>query len=449
MAETTQTQASEVRLFNSTVGSNSRFAGIGKASTYASYRDKLRSVAANGNLFGDFINTMFLKVSTTLVSTALFSTIFDRFRIAQGSDVGSVIEEVFVGAVTAQQYSQDVSAAEYIQTKYPKIYTTYHTITRKQVYKFTINTNQLRTQVQSGSTLTDISARIIEAAKVSNTRDEYKAIVNLITDSYHAGDIQLAEVGDTTTADGARDFSILARAVYELMDGENRYNTAGVINSTFGEKSLIVDPYAKATMDVKVLANAFNRNDASPYGSILTLNQTWSDPNIVGLMLKDEWLVIANNTFDIRSQENYMTMGVHYALHVWDVIAKSPFQPAVMFVHEVPKDQRVRLIPEDQLVGVGNLKGDTKSTGLILQEAIGLKDHPASGAWTYTVDTATSTNITKFVPTILDNVLTVTLSENIDPEDSAEIVITATPAEGVNAAVVQTVVLATGKDSYN
>lgn len=431
MATSKVSQVAEVRLLNAAItGANkytpegAQLAKIGKATSYADFKDKMNLIAQSDRLLGEFVRTMFYKVSASYVSSKSFDAVFGKFR-RQISDIGMAIEETFVNFIKPVDYEAQVTPEQFMAVKLPDIRTTYHSINRQVKYPFTIGESQIKQQIQEGATLTTIVQGIMESATISNEADEQDIIEAMIIDAYEKQEVYMVAVGDIQTQAGVNKLSTYARSMFAQLGGRNRFNQLGVTNAQANApKSIILDADGNASMDVNLLANAFNLTKAEIEQTKIVLPSIWKDENIVALLAVDDWFVIANNKFEMASWFNPETLMTNYYLHVWETISRSPYAGAVLFVKELPKGAEARLIADEVFLPIGKLAGTTASTDIMIQASKGFK--LPEGDWTFTAEVADGAD--KFTATMEANKLTVALKDNVAPRTSARIVITATPA---------------------
>ena len=154
---------------------------------------------------------------------------------------------------------------------------------------------------------------------------------------------------------------------------KTKYNVAGVATkSDKSEQYLIVNADFDATMDVEVLATAFNMEKAEFMGhkvlvdsfgdlDIDRLNELFKDdPNymeiseddlsklddIPAILVDENWFMIFDNFQSFT--ENYNGQGLYWNLfyHVWKTFSVSPFANNALFVAGTPTVTSVTVSPK-------------------------------------------------------------------------------------------------------
>ena len=442
-------QIAETRLFNAAIAEANQYspegaqlAKLGKATSYSSFQAKMDLISKSDKLLGEFVRTMFYKVSASYVSSKSFDSVFGKFR-RQIGDIGAAIEETFVNFIKPVDYESQVTPEQFMSVKLPDIRTTYHEINRQVKYPFTINDSLIKQQIQAGETLSTIVQGIMESATVSNEADEQDLIEGLIIDAYAKNEVYMVAVGDIDTREGVDKFSKYVRSMFAQLGGRNRFNQLGVTNAQAkSPKTIVMDADVNASKDVLQLANVFNMSKAELGQSEIVLPSTWKIDNFVAFLSVDDWFVIANNKFEMTSWFNPETLNTNYYLHVWETISRSPYAGSVLFVKTLPKGSEARLIADQVFLPIGKLADAKASTELYVQESKGNK---IDKAVKWTMKAVVADGADKFDAAIVDNVLTVSLKSNTQPRQSARIVVTATPAPDAGLTPLTTTVWVTAQ----
>ena len=86
-----------------------------------------------------------------------------------------------------------------------------------------------------------------------------------------------------------------------------------------------------ATIDVDVLAAAFNMDKAKFMGRVVIVDG-FKNEGIYGVIADESWLQIYDNLFQMEEFYNARVMAWNQYLHVWGTFAICPFANAVMLV---------------------------------------------------------------------------------------------------------------------
>ena len=165
---------------------------------------------------------------------------------------------------------------------------------------------------------------------------------------------------------------------YEFMS--SKYNLAGV--QTFSKKAdqyLLINSKFDATMDVEVLASAFNMDKAEfagkrvlvdSFGSldIARLNVLFADDPtyteisetdlkaldaIPCILVDKDWFMIFDNFYNFTEQYNGEGLYWNYWYHVWKTFSVSPFANNALFIPGTPAVTSVVVSPATATVKAG------------------------------------------------------------------------------------------------
>ena len=161
----------------------------------------------------------------------------------------------------------------------------------------------------------------------------------------------------------------------------SKNNLAGVMNHTpKQEQYLLVNSQFDATMNVEVLASAFNMDRAEFDGhhvlvdsfgdlDIERLNILFADDPtyttiskeelealdaIPCVMVDSDWFMIFDNYQNFTEQYNGEGLYWNYWYHVWKTFSVSPFSNNALFVAGVPAVEKVTVTPSTATVSVGD-----------------------------------------------------------------------------------------------
>lgn len=376
------------------------------------------AISAYPVFLNDFLNSVINKVGTSYVNSPNFSNPLSNFKRAS-NEYGDRIEEIFVGLTQARLYDANNSAADLFSNEVPDVQAAYHPLNRRENYKATIFDNQVKQAFTSIEGVQSLVDRLLGVLPTSNERDEYEYMKLLLSSAYTANDFYLVEVGDITTEQGLKKFITKARMYSKLAGFVNTYNTYGVQNTTaIDNLNIIMDAETNATADVEVLAKAFNMEKSMFLGKQHVIDR-FDDDNIVAVMLADDWFVVADNTREMRSQQDASAMKTNYWLHVWQHISRSPFATSVCFVKSIPEEmkRRLTLTPPCFVLGGDNPDSVEMEAQVLANDAIGIDEV----AYTFTAKCSSS----NFTASVKDNKITVTRKESADFGEICEVTVTA------------------------
>ena len=185
--------------------------------------------------------------------------------------------------------------------------------------------------------------------------------------------------GDSTMHDYASHFKGVSNDIEFL---STKYNLAGVhTHSLKPSQHIIINSKFDASMDVMVLATAFNMDKAEfmgrrhlvdSFGALDTdrLDILFKDdPNYVkpssaeltaldsipAIIVDEDFFVIVDNLIEFTEQYNGEGLYWNYFYHTWKTFAVSPFANAVVFVPATPSVTSVAVTPSTATAGAGDI----------------------------------------------------------------------------------------------
>ena len=250
----------------------------------------------------------------------------------------------------------------------------------QKYYKTTIQNDQLRQAFLSWQGITDLIAKIVDAMYTGANYDEFQTMKYML--AKHILDGRMYPVTIPTVSDAnMKTIVSTIKGVsnnYEFMS--SKYNLAGV--QTFSKKAdqyLLINSKFDATMDVEVLASAFNMDKAEfagkrvlvdSFGSldIARLNVLFADDTtyteidsedlkaldaIPCILVDKDWFMIFDNFYNFTEQYNGEGLYWNYWYHVWKTFSVSPFANNAIFIPGTPAVTSVTVSPANATVKAG------------------------------------------------------------------------------------------------
>ena len=247
---------------------------------------------------------------------------------------GTTVEEIALGLIEDTGY--DPNGTDLLKQEPSDVYSAFHEINRKAKYPLTISHQELKNAFLSEFGLNELVARKLTKLVQSDAYDEYRAILNLITDADAKGDMFRVK---TSFADAEnpsdvelKKLSVKIRTYAKKMAlaFTTLYNAKGI--PTVSKKEdlvLITTPEVIAALDVSVLADAFNLDRADFASRVIEVDEL---PEGVYAVLADKSLfVIIDRLFQIEEFRNGANLTTTYFFHHHQVISRSPYAQAVVF----------------------------------------------------------------------------------------------------------------------
>lgn len=309
-----------------------------------------------------FLDALVNRIGLVIISNRLYSNPWAAFK--RGIlEYGETIEELFVNIVEAKQFDPDTAENTLFKREKPDVRSAFHTLNYQKFYKTTISEEQLRTAFLSFEGVSDLISKIIETLYTSANYDEFLMMKYLVVKNIllgHFYPVTIPQVSRETSTD----IVIAMKNISEQATFMNTtYNETGV--ATYSDKDsqyFIFNTEFLSTIDVDVLARAFNLEYAQLMGHTVSINSfTFSGleeqrlinllyPNeadrpdslftademailekVPGVMIDKDWLMIFDNLILMKQVENGEGLYWNYVLHNWKTFSHSPFNTAIGF----------------------------------------------------------------------------------------------------------------------
>lgn len=290
----------------------------------------------------EFIGNLINRIGLTIVRNKSFSNPLALFKKGD-MPLGTDIQDIYTNPAEAQQYSiSDTAASKLLAITDPDTKVAYYSRNRQDRYEKTITKVALQAAFTSWDKFEDYVTSISQSLYSGAYIDEFKLTKTLIDGAYANGKVITKVVDDPTTETGAKAFIKQARAIYQKMqfpgtelNAYSKFQNDGAVTTWTDPDRLVFITTADimATIDVDVLASAFNMGKADFLGRVVIVDK-FEHENIYGVLCDSAWIQIYDNLFKAEEFYNPAIMAWNEYLHVWGTFAICPFANAVMFVAE-------------------------------------------------------------------------------------------------------------------
>ena len=341
--------------------------------------DSLDSVRAIGSILmeypalqNEFLNALVNRIGRVIVTSKMFSNPWNIFKKGM-LEFGETIEEVFVELAKPFEYDPAVAEDEVFKREIPDVRASFHILNYQKFYKTTVQREQLRQAFLTWDGVTDLITKIINSMYTGANYDEFLVMKYLVAVNILNGRLKAVQIADTSNPANLKSAVGSIKAVSNGMEFmTTNYNVAGV--HTFTEKTdqyIILTSDFDATIDVEVLASAFNMDKATFMGKRVLVDSFGNidsdrldllfrdDPNYVPLtsaeltalatipavLVDKDWFMILDNLLEFTDQYNGQGLYWNYWLHVWKTLSVSPFSNAAVFVQGAPAITSVTVSP--------------------------------------------------------------------------------------------------------
>lgn len=346
--------------------------------------DSIREIGAiimdNANLQNEFLNALVNRIGRVLISSKMYDNPWAMFKKGM-LEFGETIEEIFVNIAKPFQFDPAVAESEVFKREIPDVIAAFHIMNYQKFYKTTISNDQLRQAFLSWEGITDLIAKIVNAMYTGANYDEFQTMKYMLAKHILNGRMYPVTI-PTVSAENMKSIVSQIKGVsntFEFMS--DKYNVSGV--QTFTEKKdqyLLINSNFDATMDVEVLASAFNMDKAEFMGQrvlvdsfgnldIARLNLLFKDDSTYTEISKNElealdkipcvlvdkdWFMIFDNFYNFTEQYNGQGLYWNYFYHVWKTFSVSPFANNALFIPGTPTVTSVTVSPDTATVKAGN-----------------------------------------------------------------------------------------------
>lgn len=330
-------------------------------------------------LQNEFLSALVNRIGRVLITSKSYDNPWAVFKKGL-LEFGETVEEIFVNIAKPFEYDPAVAESKVFAREIPDVRAAFHILNYQKFYKATIQNEQLRQAFLSWDGITDLISKIVEAMYTGANYDEFQTMKYMVAKNILNGRLNAVQI-PTVSEQNMKSIVGTVKGVsnnYEFMS--NKYNVAGVATySTKDDQYFIIDSNFDASMDIEVLASAFNMDKASfsghrvlidSFGELDTdrLNLLFAnDPNYVPLTSEEltalkaipavlvdrQWFMVFDNMLNFTEQYNGEGLYWNYWYHTWKTFSVSPFANASVFVPGVPSVTSVTVSPESATISPG------------------------------------------------------------------------------------------------
>ena len=292
------------------------------------------------DLANEFTSMLINKVAYTDVHNKVFKNPLAIFKKGV-KPYGDTIEEIFVNFAKAEAF--DPTGANLLNRKLPDVKAVYHKMNRQDKYKVTITADLLKKAFRSFDGFNSVYTSIIQSLYNGDNKDEFILFKQMFKEAADKGCMVAYEVADPTTgAENATEFIKAVKLVSTDMafpkSTYNGYLSAQTKDkipvetfSTVDEQLIVIDAATSVSLDVDVLAKAFNLDRLTFLAKCVVID-AFPDPQMRCAIVDKAWSQIYDDLYQMRTFQNGEGLYDSYILHHWQTIAYSPLVNAVAFV---------------------------------------------------------------------------------------------------------------------
>lgn len=389
-------------------------------------------------LQNEFLSALVNRIGRVLITSKMYDNPWTFFKKGL-LDFGETIEEIFVNIAKPFQFDPAVAESNNFKREIPDVRAAFHIMNYQKYYKATIANDQLRQAFLSWQGITDLIAKIVDSMFTGANYDEFQTMKYLLARHILDGHMYPVEIPTVSTENMKSIVSVIKGTSNKFTFLSTDYNLAGVANnSPKTDQYMLINSTFDATMDVEVLASAFNMGKAEfsgrrvlvdSFGSLDTArlaelfagDTTYKEISskelkaldaIPAVLVDKNWFMIFDNFYNFTEQYNGEGLYWNYWYHVWKTFSVSPFANNALFIPGTPSITSITVTPSVSTVAAGQ---SVQLSANVVTDNFA----PKSVTWTVNSEYAT-----------VDNSGKVTVSDNAPV--STTIIVTATSTYDVS-----------------
>ena len=332
-------------------------------------------------LQNQFLSALINRIGRVLISTRLYENPWSRFKKGM-LDYGETVEEIFTNIAKPYQFEGSHTSPTTQFKKYmPDVRAAFHVMNYQKYYPVTIEQQKLRQAFLSADGVSNLIGDIVNSIYTAANYDEFLTMKYLLARTILNGRMFPIEVAEPT-AENAKDIVTVVKANSNVLEfPSTRYNPAHVFQHTpKNEQMIFINASFDATVDVNVLASAFNMDKAQfmgqrilidSFGSLDTerLNLLFADDptyieiteaeltaldNIPMAVVDEKFFMVFENLNEFTESYNGELLYWNYFYHQWKTFSTSPFSNALVYVPTTPTVSSVEVTPATATVAAGS-----------------------------------------------------------------------------------------------
>lgn len=330
-------------------------------------------------LQNEFLSALVNRIGRVLITSKMYDNPWAFFKKGL-LEFGESVEEIFVNIAKPFQFDPAVAETNVFKREIPDVRAAFHIMNYQKYYKATISNDQLRQAFLSWQGISDLIAKIVDAMYTGANYDEFQTMKYMLARHILDGHMYPVEIPAVETANMKSIVSVVKGVSNKFTFLSPNYNLAGV--QTYTDKNdqyMLINSQFDATMDVEVLASAFNMDKAEfsgrrvlvdSFGSLDTDrlaelfagDSTYKEISSEELKALDEipavlvdrnWFMIFDNFYNFTEQYNGEGLYWNYWYHVWKTFSVSPFANNALFIPGTPGVISVTVTPSTSTVAAG------------------------------------------------------------------------------------------------
>lgn len=330
-------------------------------------------------LQNEFLSALVNRIGRVLITSKMYDNPWAFFKKGL-LEFGESVEEIFVNIAKPFQFDPADAETNVFKREIPDVRAAFHIMNYQKYYKATISNDQLRQAFLSWQGISDLIAKIVDAMYTGANYDEFQTMKYMLARHILDGHMYPVEIPAVETNNMKSIVSAVKGVSNKFTFLSPNYNLAGVQTHTAKtDQYMLINSQFDATMDVEVLASAFNMDKAEfsgrrvlvdSFGSLDTArlaelfagDSTYYEIKatelkaldaIPAVLVDKDWFMIFDNFYNFTEQYNGEGLYWNYWYHVWKTFSVSPFANNALFIPGKPSVTSVTVTPSMSTVAAG------------------------------------------------------------------------------------------------
>lgn len=330
-------------------------------------------------LQNEFLSALVNRIGRVLITSKMYNNPWSFFKRGL-LEYGESVEEIFVNIAKPFQFDPAIAENNVFKREIPDVKAAFHIMNYQKYYKATISNDQLRQAFLSWQGINDLIAKIVDAMYTGANYDEFQTMKYMLARHILDGHMYPVEIPAVETANMKSIVSAIKGISNKYTFLSTDYNLAGVATFTDkGEQYMLINSNFDATMDVEVLASAFNMDkaefsgrrvlvdsfgslDTARLGELFAGDSTYEEISedelealdlIPAILVDRDWFMIFDNFYNFTEQYNGEGLYWNYWYHVWKTFSVSPFANNALFIQGKPTVNTITVTPSNSTVSAG------------------------------------------------------------------------------------------------
>lgn len=331
------------------------------------------------SLQNEFLSALVNRIGLVIITSKMYSNPLSVLKKGV-LEFGETIEEIFVNIAKPFTFDPEEAESKQFKREIPDVRSAFHVLNYKKFYKVTISDDQLRQAFLSWNGVSDLIAKVVDSMYTAAEYDELQVTKYMIARQLLDGRMYAVTIPEVTTPNMKAVVSAVKGVSNKFTFMNSNFNVAGVKTHTLkNEQYIIMNANFDATMDVEVLASAFNMDKAQFMGNRLMIDgfgtldtarlaelfandSTYQEisqtelealDKIPCILIDRDYVQIYDNMYKMTEKYNGQGLYWNYFYHTWKTFSVSPFSQAVLFVPAIPSVTSVTVTPSTATVSVG------------------------------------------------------------------------------------------------